>query len=174
QPADRDLVPTLDHAGDPALHRDAGLRGDRQRVARLRPLPQPVRQANLVAYRDDRRLHVVADLDLELPLIVEELRAVDPRLALAPDLDEHLLIAAPDPAARPHLRPRDGASRLVLREQRGEIFFRFRLAHARSDYCAGRRAALLSQGMCAPCCVHWWRVLDRAATRRDFVKGVVT
>jgi len=28
--------------------------------------------------------------------------------------------------------------------------------------------------MCASCCVHWWRVLDRAATRRDFVKGVVT
>src|SRR5262245_27340327 len=28
--------------------------------------------------------------------------------------------------------------------------------------------------MCAPCCVQWWRAVDRAASRRDFVKAALT
>ena len=28
--------------------------------------------------------------------------------------------------------------------------------------------------VCAPCCVQWWRALDGAASRRDFVKGALT
>jgi membrane dipeptidase len=28
--------------------------------------------------------------------------------------------------------------------------------------------------MCAPSCIHWWRALGQAATRRDFVKGALT
>src|SRR5262245_27472388 len=28
--------------------------------------------------------------------------------------------------------------------------------------------------MCAPCCVQWWRAVERAASRRDFVKAALT
>src|SRR2546429_1148756 len=27
--------------------------------------------------------------------------------------------------------------------------------------------------MCAPSCVHWWRALGQAASRRDFVRGAL-
>src|SRR2546427_10164409 len=48
QTSDRHLVAALDHGRHFAFDRDAGLRRDRERLPRLRPLPQLVRAAYLV------------------------------------------------------------------------------------------------------------------------------
>src|SRR5262249_34562519 len=101
--ADSDLVAALDDAGDPTLDRHAGLRRDRKRLTRLRALPEPMRETNLVARRRDRGLDVVADLDLQLALIIAQLGAIDPRLAFAAHVDEHVLVADLDHAALDHL-----------------------------------------------------------------------
>ena len=50
-----------------------------------------MREAYLVAGRHDGRLDLVADGDAQLALRVGQLGALDPRFALAPDVDEDVL-----------------------------------------------------------------------------------
>src|SRR5215470_6514142 len=91
QAADRDLVAALDHGRHLALDRNTGLSRHRQRLPRLRALPELVREPDLVAGRHDRRLDLVAYGHAKLALPVRQLGALDPRLALAADVDEHAL-----------------------------------------------------------------------------------
>jgi len=142
QPADGHLVAALDHAGHAALDGHARLRRHRQRVARLAALTQPVRQADLVAGRHHRRFDLVADLDLEVALVVRQLRAVDPRLALAADVDEHVLVADLDHATLDDLAALDGTPRFVPGKEGGEIFLGLGLTHdVTASRIAGRVAA---------------------------------
>ena len=142
QPTDGDLVTALDHAGHAALDGHSRLRRHRQRLARVPALPEAMRQTDLVARRDHRRFDLVADLDLEVALVVRQLRTVDPRLALAADVDEHVLVADLDDAALHDLTTLDGVPGLVFREERGEIFLGLGVAHGvTASRIAGRIAA---------------------------------
>src|SRR5437762_636464 len=109
-----------------------------------RPWPPPLRAARGETARccDHLRFDLVADLDLEVALVVRQLRTVDPRLALAADVDEHVLVADLDDAALHDLTTLDGVPGLVFREERGEIFLGLGVAHGvTASRIAGRIAA---------------------------------
>src|SRR5207244_939972 len=72
--------------------------------------------------RHDGRLDLVADGDAQLALRVGQLGALDPRFALAPDVDEDVLGVDVDDAALHDLADFQRAPSRFAREQRGEIF----------------------------------------------------
>jgi hypothetical protein len=66
-------------------------------------------------------------------VVVGELGAIDPRFALAAHVDEHVLVADLDHAAFHDLTALEGAPRLVLREEGGEIFFGICIGHQETE-----------------------------------------
>ena len=122
QAADRHLVAALDHRGHLALDRNAGLRGHGQRLARLRALPELVRKSHLVPGRDDGGLDLVAQRDLQASVLVGQLGALDPGLALAADVDEDALGRDVDDAALHDLAHLEDWTSRFAGEHRGEIF----------------------------------------------------
>ena len=118
------LVAAFDHGRHPALDGDARGGRHRERLPIVRSLSELVGQAHLVSRRDDRRLDLVADPDAQPPLVVGQLTALDPGLALATDIDEDALRPDEDDAALHHLADLQSRRGLLAGEQRGEILGR--------------------------------------------------
>jgi CDP-diacylglycerol--serine O-phosphatidyltransferase len=137
QAADRDLVAALDDGRDLAVHRQAALRRHRQRLASLGALAQLVGQTDLVTGGDDGGFHLVADGDLQAALVVGELGAVDPRLALAAHVHEDVLGGDLDDPALDDLAALERGAGFVGSEQRGEVFGFGHGAHNYTDPCHG-------------------------------------
>ncbi len=120
----RHLVAALDHRRHLALDRDAGLGRHRQRLPRLRALPELERETQLVPRRHDGGLDLVSDGDAQPPVLVAELGAVDPGLALAADVDEDAFGRDVDDAPLHHLADLQGPPGFFSGEQCGEILGR--------------------------------------------------
>ena len=122
---DAHVESALDRLLDPALDGNSHLVRFGQTLPGDRASGQLVRQSQPTGGGHDDPLHDVADLDVEVTVVIDQLREVDRRLALAADVDERDILRQRDDPSFDHLPPLVDHRLERLVEHRGEVLLGF-------------------------------------------------